>query len=195
MDEAIMRSDLPTFTPDDGKILEAILLLIEEAEARNFELTQYDIVKSVFLADERHLDEQGRPVTFDNYKAMEHGPVPDRTYDMLSPGFDWARLGLAGAPWLRTASKRRKAFFTRPARAANRRRLSGTDVDALVDALVRVKTLGFRKVRQLTHRHPAYLAAWGAGEAKSAHIDLRLIPGWRDPDLIDDLVFASSCAG
>lgn len=194
MDEVIMRSDLPKFMPDEAKILEAVLLILEEAEARGYEISQYDIAKSVFLADEKHLDEQGRPITFDNYKAMEHGPVPDRTYDMLKPEFDWRRLGLGAAPWVRTPSAGKKAIFSNPSRAANRRRLSGTDVDALVDALVKVKTLGFQKVRQLTHRHPAYRAAWGSGEAKSVHMDPRLIPSWRDADLISDLAHASNYA-
>ena len=191
MDEIVMRPGLPVFQPDEGKILEAVLLLLEEAQARQLELTQYDMVKSVLLADKRHLDEQGRPVTFDNYKAMEHGPVPDRTYDMLRPGFDWSRLGLADAPWVRTATDGLKAIFSRPARPANRRRLSRSDVSALISALEQVKSMTLGELKGLTHTMPAYIEAWGTGSAKSVHMDLRLLPSWRDDDLIDNLAHAS----
>ena len=47
------------------------------------QITQYDIVKSLFLADKAHLNRYGRPITFDNYFAMKDGPVPNLAYNLL----------------------------------------------------------------------------------------------------------------
>jgi hypothetical protein len=55
-----------------NRILAAMLFLMNEHPG----LTQCQIVKSIFLADEQHLNTYGRPVTFDNYVAMPRGPVP-----------------------------------------------------------------------------------------------------------------------
>src|ERR1700733_613301 len=76
-----------TLKPNYKKILEAILFLINESERRGLYVTEYDIDKAVFLADVKHLNEYGRPITFDNYVAMVHGPVPSATRDILQPTF------------------------------------------------------------------------------------------------------------
>ena len=65
------------------KSLAAICHVIGLAEKSEYQLTQYDIVKTLFLADRQHLNEFGRPITFDNYVAMTHGPVPSCSYDLL----------------------------------------------------------------------------------------------------------------
>src|SRR6266446_7375344 len=69
--------------PNQGRIVEAILFIFAEACERKIAVTQYDIVKSLFLADRAHLNKYGRPITFDNYVAMEHGPVPSTAYNFL----------------------------------------------------------------------------------------------------------------
>jgi hypothetical protein len=50
--------------PNEGKILEAIAFLIIRAGELSYEVTVYDLVKSLFLADKIHLNRWGRPVTF-----------------------------------------------------------------------------------------------------------------------------------
>ena len=69
------------FYPDKDRILAAALFLMNEYPG----ITQYQIVKSIFFADERHLNTYGRPVTFDNYVAMPRGPVPSLVLDLLKP--------------------------------------------------------------------------------------------------------------
>ena len=190
---------LPRMMPNLGKILEAVLFLVEEAERRGLPLTQYDIVKSIFLADKRHLDEFGRPVTFDNYVAMLHGPVPSATYDMLKPTFDWRRsLQLPSAPWIRTPRNdgSTAANYSGARRSANLKSLSESDVNALRNALSLVKSLSFTGLRSYTHQNKAYVAAWQENEEQKAFdMDYRLIPDFEDSDLISDLEFASKHAG
>jgi hypothetical protein len=146
-------------TANMPRITEAVLFIINEAKGLGFTVTQYDVVKSLFLADEEHLNCYGRPITFDNYVAMEHGPVPDRSYDLLKED---AEVG-GRLPWVRRPAPElgNGCFsFERPARDADEDVLSPSDMKALRKALKTVKALGFKGVRKLTHDHPAYKEAW-----------------------------------
>lgn len=187
---------LPKMRPHYRKILEAILFLINEAEKRGVYVTEYDIDKSMFLADVKHLNEYGRPVSFDNYVAMEHGPVPSTTRDILQPSFKGKPLYKETWPlWDRepSPSDGPKAFkFVRPRRKPNSRILSQTDISALTDALLVVKSLRFGGVKDYTHKHPAYLDAWVENGTRGAYdIDYAKLLESPDDDLIEDLVYSS----
>lgn len=41
------------------------------------------LLKLLYLADRKALGEMGRPITFDRYVSMPHGPVLSRTYDVM----------------------------------------------------------------------------------------------------------------
>lgn len=147
--------------PHPRRIVEAIIFLIGEAEKRDRKLSQYDIVKSLFLADKAHLNRYGRPITFDNYVAMRHGPVPSFAYDMLKPQFDWVRhFKISCPPWTRQeeAGTAKAAFSS--IRPADLDVLSESDLDALRGALGTVMSLSFGQLRRVTHEDPAYLQAW-----------------------------------
>ena len=96
------RAPLYKMTPNAQKIIAAVSYLISEGLAAGYKITQYDIVKSVFLADRSHLNKYGRPVTFDNYFAMKDGPVATLTYDLLKCDADQARRYEVEIPWHRT---------------------------------------------------------------------------------------------
>lgn len=178
------------------KLLEAILYLIAKGEADGRPLTQYQIVKSLFLADTAHLNAYGRPITFDNYAALEFGPVPVEAYDMLKPGYPWGKwFGLPQEPWERHQVSARAFEYCRPAREANLRALSKSDIKALTAALERVRELGFGGVRDETHEHPAYVEAWDRrGGARSAPMTYAKLFDHPDEDLVADLAFASTHA-
>jgi hypothetical protein len=188
---------LPKFRPNHRKILEAILYLINEAVRRNVYVTEYDIDKSIFLADVAHLNQYGRPITFDNFVAMRHGPVPSTTRDMLQPGFN-SRSQFAAEtwpPWDRVKSPEDGDLaykFINPKRKENRRVLSETDISQLAEALAVVKSLKFAGVKAETHKHPAYTEAWARrGDMKAPDIDYGKLLDAQDDDLIEDLVFSS----
>lgn len=42
------------------------------------------LIKLLYFADRKTLAELGRPITFDQYVSMPHGPVLSRTYDLIS---------------------------------------------------------------------------------------------------------------
>lgn len=186
----------PKLQPNYKKILESILFLISEAERRGLYVTEYDIDKSIFIADVKHLNEYGRPVTFDNYVAMEHGPIPSATRDILQPKFKGKPyFNEAWPPWDRVPSPSDgpKAFkFIRPKRKENLRILSKSDVSALTDALLVVKSLRFGGVKDYTHKHPAYVDAWMESGTRDAYdIDYAKLLESPDEELIEDLVYSS----
>jgi uncharacterized phage-associated protein len=178
--------------PDRRKLLEAILYLMGRGERQGDWLTQYQVVKSLFMADTAHLERYGRPITFDNYVAMDAGPVATEAYDMLKPGYSWrVKFDADGAPWEREPVEGSRAFRFRPTREPNLRVLSRSDVEALDAALRRVRELGFGGVKDETHTHPAYIAAWeGRGAARAVPMDYALL--LPDAEAIEDLVFASA---
>jgi hypothetical protein len=178
--------------PNLTKILEAILHVIATAEKSGRRATQFDIAKTVFLADYRHLQSYGRPVTFDNFVAMKYGPVPSLTYDMLKSSFGWPTVGLSGPPWKsREISPTTREYFA-VKRPANLRKLSESDVAALNAALSDVQAMGFKKTSDFTHRLPAYLKAWESrGESNSNPMDLRVLLPDFDDETFDDLEHAS----
>jgi len=155
-DTVELRANMP-------RIKEAVLFLVHEAARLGVPATQYDIVKSLFLADKEHLNKYGRPVTFDNYVAMKHGPVPSKTYDLLKGKPSVVRDAGGAVPW-----ERREApelgnscnSFESPLREVDEDILSPSDMKALASAFGKVKKLGFGEVRTLTHGHPAYKEAW-----------------------------------
>ena len=186
---------VPCMKPNDFKILEAILLVIELAEQSKSPPTQFEISKTIFLADYRHLQTYGRPITFDNFHAMKFGPVPSRTYDMLKPAFDWSRFGMEGAPWKSRLIDASARQYVHPSRSSNRRKLSESDVAEIEQAFRDVKAMGFKQTSDETHKLPAYEEAWNArGTSLAKQMDLRLLLPEFDDEMIGDLVRASRYA-
>jgi uncharacterized phage-associated protein len=181
-------------TPNRRKILEAIIFLIQEGRAQEIALTQYQIVKSLFMADTSHLNAFGRPVTFDNYSALEFGPVPEEAYDMLKPTYPWWRVGADAAPWTREQFRGNAYRFTNT-RDANLRALSETDQKALREGLRYVLDAGFGGVVDRTHQHPAYKEAWEhRGNANAKAMDYALLFEEPDPAGAKELAYASAHA-
>jgi uncharacterized phage-associated protein len=187
---------LPKMVPNRKKIIEAILFLIEEAQREDCELTQYEIVKSLFVADVFHLKKFGRPVIFDNYVAMKFGPVPSEAYDMLKPHYQGRLHFESDWPlWERLPAPERGALackFVKLKRPANRRRLSQTDMAELTSALKNIRKLGFSGTKDWTHTNSAYKKAWDArGASAAANMDYDLLVPGLDKETVADLVHAS----
>lgn len=146
--------------PNVQKIVESILAAVRFGVASGAMVTQYDIVKTIFLADKTHLNKYGRPITFDRYVAMYHGPVPSCTYDFLKEKADAQRAYGAPFPWKRDRVNANTFSYHSPQREVDENRLSPSDIEELEAAFKLVKSLGFKQVRKLTHDDPAYIEAW-----------------------------------
>jgi antitoxin SocA-like protein len=158
------RAPITPLRPKPDKIIAAVCYLIQSAEKQGLQITQYDIVKSLFLADKAHLNRYGRPITFDNYTAMENGPVPSTSYNFLKrDNYSMKTFGIKDFPWksaLAPNISKQAEVFTLKAQDVSFDALSESDIEELSGAFVRVKELGFGKIRALTHEDPAYLAAF-----------------------------------
>ena len=187
-----MRMTAPyALRPSLPRLLSAMHHLMRGAERRGTRLTQYQVVKALFLADREHLNQFGRPITFDNYIAMKHGPVPSMAYDLLRQGATWQETTIT-LPWTRHPDPEGGGAFRFEAAAeAPPDALSDSDREALDDALTFVLKLTFGQLRRLTHEDVAYLRAWGDGEHNAAPMDLSLLFEEPDPEAAEQLAFAS----
>ena len=157
--------------PAIDKLVESILYLVDAAAKRGYKPTQYDIVKSLFFADKSHLNRYGRPITFDNYVAMENGPVPSLAYELLKGEVDLKSIGLVDLPWTRLVGAHhnpKACLYINAAREPSPDVLSESDMEALSDALATVISLTFSQIRTLTHIDAAYVSAWGNGESNNS---------------------------
>ncbi|MES5097482.1 Panacea domain-containing protein [Agrobacterium sp. BA1120] len=162
-----MRAKAPIIDikPNAARILEALVFLISEADRLHKSASQYDIVKSLFLSDRRHLNEYGRPITFDRYVAMEHGPVPSNAYDLLK-----SDPSLKNLPWTRVQTGHKVFQYSNAQRSFDENILSESDCEALYESFITVKSLGFQQIRKLTHEDPAYVDAWDDESDKKAFV-------------------------
>ena len=178
--------------PEPAKIVEAIVFVIGLAQARH-KPSQYDLVKTLFLADRNHLNKFGRPVTFDNYFAMQHGPVPTFSYNLLKG--EWAETQAVGGtvPWNKSPVPGKKQYQFSVDRDYNRDVLSPSDVEHLESAYRIVRDLGFVGIRKLTHQDTAYIEAWDdeGPENGSYAMSLSLLFDSPNADQADNLAFLS----
>ena len=131
---------------------------------RTVPVSQYDILKTLFLADRAHLNKYGRPITFDNYVAMRAGPVPSRAYNLLKA----TSIRKKPLPWDKAQVPGGKVYYSNPGHTTFADVLSESDRDALQEAYDVVKNLTFQQIRRLTHSDPAYVEAWKDDEDRKA---------------------------
>jgi uncharacterized phage-associated protein len=154
------KAPIVRLEPDRNKIVASIWFIISAAKRMRRQVSQYDIAKTLFLADRMHLNRYGRPITFDNYAAMRHGPVPSFAYELLK-GSEPAIKQIGGQlPWVREPIANSRSFSFLPAQEIDDEILSPSEQELLLSALDIVKSLGFAQVRKLTHEDPAYVDAW-----------------------------------
>lgn len=142
------------FMPNLDRILAAILTLMRWRPG----ISQFQIVKPIFIADKKHLNESGRPVTYDRYVAMEQGPVPSLAYDLLMKPEVFQTLYNRPPPWSVEVRPRGKRFTA--TEDPDEDSLSRTDLAALKDGVETVDRLNKDELSDLLHRDPAWVEAW-----------------------------------
>lgn len=169
-----MKSAIPEHVemkPHVDRIVAALYFVMAEAQRRGRNVSQYDLLKTLFLADRAHLNDWGRPVTYDNYCAMEHGPVPSLAYDLLKGNVKAMRdHHLDDLPWRSVPHiKSTKHFFPAEGALSPHDFLSESDIEVLENSLGVVQSLGFSQIRRLTHEDPAYVDAWREDGSRAAY--------------------------
>jgi uncharacterized phage-associated protein len=124
-------------------------------------MTKYKICKLVFLADKYHLVQYGRPITGDRFNAIEHGPIPSQTLDMLNK-----LISNPDDPEVAELARHvtLDRTFRYPRFRANLMNfeeiLSPSDIDALNVIATEHGKKDFDELKALTHETVAYKNAW-----------------------------------
>ena len=136
------------------KALEVILWFAEREPG----IDVHRVLKLLFFADKKHLNEFGRPIVGDNYCALQFGPAGMGTYDILE-----RKPGMRGAAGIREdedypfhvrpGRRKKQIYATRP---AEMRKLSESDRDSLDWAYRTYGHLDFNTLKRLSHEHPAW---------------------------------------
>lgn len=151
-----------TFTYDFEKALTALVCLASSAEAVPA-FDKYKAGKLLFLADKYHLVRYGRPILGDHYRALDYGPIPQRTMDVLHALADEHRWRSAEADRLAKvlAVDHRYQYprFTATV-APNLETLSVSEVRTLEHVVAEYGEKTFDELKSLTHEMPAYKKAW-----------------------------------
>jgi uncharacterized phage-associated protein len=179
--------------PNVQKIISAIAYVIALGEKRQFTITQYDILKTLFIADKAHLNKYGRPITFDNYYAMRAGPVPSLAYDFLKEKHaKMEQLRINSFPWSRREISAGRCEYFRADPKDIDDNLSESDKNSLSDALATIKSLTFSQIRKLTHDDPAYEEAWrDEGDQKAFLMSVGMLFDSPDFEEAEALAFQS----
>lgn len=67
------------FTFNEKKTINTVLYVAEKLKRRDF----HKIFKILYFADREYLNRYGMTITGDTYIAMDAGPVPTKTYDIM----------------------------------------------------------------------------------------------------------------
>jgi uncharacterized phage-associated protein len=162
--------------PNGPKVREAILHVIREADRRNVRVTQFEILKTLFLADRAHLNRYGRPITFDEYVAMPDGPVPSLAYDILKEALAAQKeAGITEHLWTVYPTNSLKNYYRCAVRDASDEILSESDIEELTNALTLVRRLGYRGTWDKTHADRAYIDAWKRRDGLQHHMEYALM--------------------
>ncbi|WP_291299367.1 Panacea domain-containing protein [Elioraea sp.] len=161
-DGPLAKPSMLRFRVNYDKCIQGIALLA----ATQPRITQYYIGKVFFFADKEHLLDWGRPISGDEYVALEHGPVPSVIYDMLK-----ADAGLPDAvneelaQWVTITSNGNKREVTVGEKQcrADYPALSEGEKAALLGALATYGKMPFDKIRDIAHEEPAFREAWESG--------------------------------
>jgi len=191
MDNTGAKAPVVRLTPDLNKIVEAILFVLKIARDRGKIVTQYDVVKTLFIADRRHLNEYGRPITFDNYYAMRHGPVPRNAYNLLKGDRLTVQATGAEPPWTSEPIPGSNARKFQANTVPSEEVFSPSEIEIIEESFTVVKSLGFGQIRRITHEDAAYVDAWEGGETGNGSYPMSLALLFDEPNaaLAEDLEF------
>lgn len=158
------------FNLNSKKILEVVLWLANEKPG----ITFHTAVKVLFFADIEHLNKYGRPITGDNWCALQYGPVPSYTYDLLKERPDIVEaIQEDSMPFCIEKNGTKPCIYAK--RKAETEYLSDTDIEELKCSLEKYGNLSFEKLTDISHKHRAWKEAWASRINDSGPIKYELM--------------------
>jgi len=123
---------------DRAKAIEAIVYLAGRINSP----TKMKIFKILYLADKLHMSRYGRFIIGDNYVAMQHGPVPSKTYAIVKQVENGSYSDAFAVPTTRQIT---------PLRPPNLRDLSESDIECFEETLREHGRKTAKQLRDITH--------------------------------------------
>ena len=140
---------------DAQKTLEAILYVSQHTH------DLFHIVKTLFYADKIHLQNYGRLITDDYYRAMKDGPVPSGAYDLVKivrgEDYEFDQKLIDVHPEASIKVTERKVIT--PLREPNLDYLSESDIEALDEAIAQYSNMDINQLWNLVHDEESYKKA------------------------------------
>ncbi len=122
----------------------------------------FHIVKILFFADKFHLENYGRLITGDHYKAMKEGPVPSGAYDIIKYVRGDGKVQINGEPEIAFRVEGNKKII--PLRAPNLEYLSESDIECLDKAIEIYAPMSFNELYDIVHNEQSYINAKPNGD-------------------------------
>jgi uncharacterized phage-associated protein len=125
-------------------------------------LSKYKLAKLIVLADKHHLVRFGRTITGDQICAMEHGPVPSSTLDLLNEvlsGELHSEAAISLSNYIEIDRRFQYPHFA-PRLPFKAYALSDSDLKSLNSVAHDHGNKSFFELKTLTHELPGYKKAW-----------------------------------
>ncbi len=171
-----------TFRPDLPKILNLLTLLAGEKPGTD----KYQAVKFFYLADKAHLNEFGRPITYETYFALPYGPVASTVKDLMERNnYAMRKLGLEKLPFLTRSVEREEGqeplvVLDSALEEVDFSVFSKSDLRVFRQVIAEYGKFTFDELFKLTHKHHAYIRAWGSRARNSQRAQMSY------EDMVDD---------
>lgn len=152
---------------DAAKAVAATGYLVEQTRE-----SMYSIMKMLYLADKLHLERYGRFIAGESYSAMDQGPVPSCTYNLVKV----IRGQLAGCQGEEVArdflayGSNHEIVLRKPVALDE---LSETDIECLAEVVHVWKKIGKWAVRDLSH-DDAWKAAMNKRDANKKSCPMKI---------------------
>ena len=154
---------------DQRKALHAILYVVTHLPKP---ANVYNVLKCLYYADRKHLQEYGRQIYGETFYALEHGPVPSAAYEIITYANGRAKWDLQFHEAIELLDVNDIHVSARG--SVDTELLSRSDMACLLDAARKYGKMPFGKLKKLSHQGKAFENADANGEMKLA-------------DLIDEL--------
>ena len=128
----------------------------------------YNVLKCLYYADRKHLQEYGRQIYGETFYALEHGPVPSAAYEIIKYASGRAKWDLQFPEAFELLDVNDILVSARG--PADTELLSRSDMACLLEASRKYGKMPFGKLKNLSHKGKAFENADANGEMKLADL-------------------------
>ncbi len=137
------------FKMNNEKILNSMLFVLKNLGGKT---DFHKMFKILYFADQKHLVSYGFPITGDFYVAMENGPVPSKSYDVL-------KAIRGDSFWSIHLNKQYNHLFQvegfniSALQNPDEEELAISDIECIVSSIEENKSLNFSQLKEKSHQY------------------------------------------